>query len=286
MRLPLGWNAVKLEGDWHCGQALIADLQRPRLAVRWSTPRRRRAFRPEAWAEDAMKREIGEAEVADAHPAALADERAWQGAMTYLDRTHPARDVFLAFSRASGRCIQVTHHPQRPRDRVLPQVILPSLADSEREQEIAWAVFDLSCATPPGFSLQSHRLNAGDLSLSFASGRRRLAIRQIALASLALERMPLDRWIAAHQRTDQKHYRPSPLVSDVQAAGLSGRSRRMVRRRRFAWMRWLPRDIVTWALNDARRDRLVIVQASDESLAGDAARSVGWAGAASEPSLG
>jgi hypothetical protein len=167
---------------------------------------------------------------------------------------------------------------------VLPEVILPSLSDTEPGKEIAWAVFDLACATPPDFFLQSQRLNAGDLSLGFASGRRRLAIRQIALASLALERMPLDRWISEHQRADQKHYRPSPLVSDVQAAGLGGRSRRLSRRRRFAWMRWLPRDIVTWALHDGRRDRLVIVQASDELLAGDAARSVGWAGAASERS--
>ena len=49
----------------------------------------------------------------------------------------------------------------------------------------------------------------------------------------------------------------------------------MRRRRRFCWSWRLAKDVVTVALHDATRDHLVFVEASDEALARDVAKTVG-----------
>src|SRR5688500_543989 len=36
LRVPRSWNPVRLEGDFARGYALLADLDGPRLGVRWS----------------------------------------------------------------------------------------------------------------------------------------------------------------------------------------------------------------------------------------------------------
>ena len=75
-----------------------------------------------------------------------------------------------------------------------------------------WSIFELSCIVPASFRLTGQRLNAGDLSLQFTERRahrdgpprcffrRRLTVRQIAVAELALRRLPLDRWLAEQER--------------------------------------------------------------------------------------
>jgi hypothetical protein len=51
---------------------------------------------------------------------------------------------------------------------------------------------------------------------------------------------------------------------------------RVVRRRRFAMMWWLAREFVVLAEVDEKRDRLIIVDATNEALAERMLKSVGW----------
>ena len=81
------------------------------------------------------------------------------------------------------------------------------LTDTSANQELAWSAFDLSCKTPPGWRLQSQLLNAGDLSLTFEKERHWLLVRQIAVAHLALKRMPLAKWHESHRRKHERNYR-------------------------------------------------------------------------------
>jgi hypothetical protein len=278
LRVPTSWNPVKLEGDFAKGYALLADLDGPRLGLRWT------AIKAKSVTEDTLRRVIRDeagdeaADRAKRPPDPDTPDDAWDQ-LVHLDRNPPGRDVFVTWMAASERLLEVVYHARR-RDNVLVQEIIPSLADCSRLSRVPWAVFDLSCEVPAELALESHRLNAGDLTLKFGDARAFVNVRQLALAKLALRQKPLTAWLAEHQRARRLRYRavaqPEELVLDAndgrKLTGLVGRLRR---RRRFWWSWGWSREVVTFALHDEDRDRLVIVEASDEPLVRDVARTVG-----------
>src|SRR5439155_26647575 len=145
--------------------------------------------------------------------------------------------------------------------------ILPDVEDLDPVKAMPWAIFELSCMAPAGMKLAEQRLMAGDLSLSFADKQRSLSVRQIALAELALTRMALEKWLANQQQVEQKHYRsngqtkPMKILADNhELTGVLGHLRR---RRRFFWNRRLAGELITYALRDSGRDRLVLLQGND-----------------------
>lgn len=291
LELPRRWDAVKLEGDYESGYALFADLHRPRLGLRWGKARGRR-FDASGWAKQAMKEEVGSLAAQEARPVvpagAAEPEQAWTGSLMFTEPEPPGRDVWVARSKVSGRTVELVYHSRRG-EHMLADTVLPTLVDVPAAEPTPWSVFELSCIVPPGMQLERQQLNAGDLSLSFAgTGERRgadVTVRQVAVAQLALKRMPLDRWLLQQQRLQGKHYAPAGVSSDamVQVGGeggqrpLEGVKRRSRRRLRFGFMRWLPAERVTYALHDQVRDRLVLLDATDEQLLLDVAATVGWA---------
>src|SRR5438105_1427442 len=90
--------------------------------------------------------------------------------------------------------------------RAVAEMILPDVQDMDPDKAMPWAIFELSCIAPAGLRLAKQRLLAGDLSLSFADRTRSLVVRQIALAELALARMPLGKWLISQQQMEQKHF--------------------------------------------------------------------------------
>jgi len=279
MELPPRWNPLRLEGDFDHGSVLIADLHRPRLGIRWRRATGKR-FDAAAWAMQAMRDEVGKLAADEAKPLELPAGR-FAASSIYLEPQPPGRDVWLAFSRASGRCIQIVHHASR-RETILVGTILPTLEDlGGRDGPMPWAVFDLSCLAPAGMKLTGHRLNAGDLSLTFADKHRIVTIRQVALAELALKRKPLRQWLADQESRRHKYHRPIAEPTELELSSddgrrLTGLARTMVRRRRFFFLRAIWPELRTIALHDPQRDRIVIVQASDDALIHEAARGVGW----------
>ena len=142
---------------------------------------------------------------------------------------------------------------------------MPTLCDCA---DGAWAIFDLSCRVDAEMKLTEHRLNAGDLMLRFGD----VVIRQIALAEMALRRMPLEKWLGQHQRLHARHYRAGERSLDGVAAT-------MHRRRRFAWMRWIPPEMFTCAVHDAARDKLLLLSAPIRGTVETLAKTIGWADA-------
>lgn len=280
--LSEGWDPVRLEGDFAAGYALLADLHRPRLGIKWEAPSQRKLDAKKI-AHDALRDEIGA--LASAEAVDVDRGEGWQSCSLFTEREPPGRDVFVGYSTISRRLLQVVYHvPKGGRDRVLADSILPALADESGEAIQKWSVYELSCRVPREFSLQSQRLLAGDLSLSFAAdhGRRLLVVRQIAVAQIALQRTKLDQWLRRQQSLSRQQYRPSKVqepetVTTDDGRKLVGLRGTMHRRRRFFFLRNLPREQVTFALHDETRDRIVIAQSSEEETARTAIKSVGWA---------
>ena len=282
IELPEGWDPVRLEGDFAAGYALLTDLHRPRLGVKWETPAPRK-LDVKKIVHDAMRDEVGALATAEAADVDRGDR--WQACSLFTEHEPPGRDVFVGYSTISKRLLQVVYHvPKTGRDRVFADTILPALADQSDEAIQEWSVYELSCRVSREFVLQSQRLLAGDLSLSFAAnrGRRLLVVRQIAVAQIALQRTKLDQWLRRQQSLSRKQYRPDKVQEPEALATDDGRKLiglrgTMRRRRRFFFLRSLPREQVTFALHDEARDRIVIVQSSEEETARTAIQSVGWA---------
>jgi hypothetical protein len=157
----------------------------------------------------------------------------------------------------------------------------PGFSDSGREGELAWAAFDLSCVTAGGWRLASQRMNAGDLRLEFGRKSERMSVRQIAVAHLALKRMPLEKWLEEQSRPWMKRYRRVGEVAAISMPMSDGRvlegvSCRLERRKLMIWGSGMGAMYLA-VLHDAKRDRLIFVEAKDESRAEELACSVGWA---------
>jgi hypothetical protein len=282
VKTPEGWDPVRLEGDFNAGYALLTDLHRPRLGIKWETPSQRK-LDVNKILHDAMRDELGA--LASAEAAEVDRGEGWQACSLYTERDPPGRDVFVGYSTISKRLLQVVYHvPKVGRDRIFADSVLPALADESDETIQKWSVYELSCGVPREFSLQSQRLLAGDLSLNFEAerGRRLLVVRQIAVAQIALQRTKLDQWLRRQQSLSRKQYRPNKVqepesITTDDGRKLVGLRGTMQRRRRFFFLRHLARQQVTFALHDEARDRIVIAQASEEETARAAIKSVGWA---------
>jgi hypothetical protein len=271
LAVPREWNPVRIEGGWRSGFALFADLHKPRLGLRWGVVSGKRVD-ANVWTRSAIRDEIGVIAAREAR-AIPSDGGKFEASIVYPHPDPPGRDVWAGFSRATGRGVELIYHAQR-RDSVLEGSIVPTLCDCAVDQPTPWSVFDLRCVAPAGMRLKSHQLSAGDLRLAFAcaTSGRFASVRQIAVAKLALSRMPLKKWLAGEVRARLMHYAASNESVDVRHETTDGRalcgvSRTLKRRRRSFFMRWLPPELVTAALHDAARDRLVLVQAdSDERM--------------------
>jgi len=127
--------------------------------------------------------------------------------------------------------------------------------------------------------LKSHQLNAGDLSLQFVDRLATVRVRQIAVARLALLRMPLEKWVVQEQEIQSRFYRVKGAIDEVElhlADGVAQAKRGwQTRRKRFSFMRSVFPQSCTMAAHDVQRDRIVILQGSDESLLHEVASSVG-----------
>jgi hypothetical protein len=279
LSLPAEWNPVRIEGGWRSGFVLFADLHRPRLGLRWGVVGGKRVD-ANVWTRSAMRDEVGVIAAREARALPCDGDR-FDGSIVYPDPDPPGRDVWAGFSRATGRGVELIYHAQR-RDSVLEGSIVPTLCDCAVEEPTPWSVFDLRCVAPAGMRLKSHQLSAGDLRLAFAcAGTGRFAsVRQIAVAKLALARMPLETWLAGDVRPRLMHYAGSKQHVAVRHETADGRAlcgvgRTLKRRRRSFFMRWIPAELFAAALHDEARDRLVLIQSSDGDLMQKLAQTVG-----------
>jgi hypothetical protein len=274
LEIPRRWDPVKLEGDHTEGYALFADTLRPRLGLRWQTPKKKTD--PAKAVQAAMKNEVGQlaAEEARAVPS-LADT--WQFPLLFIEPQPPGRDVYSVYSQTSKRLLQIAYHAHR-RENILAGSILPTVSDFSLERAATWSIFDLNCVIPGGMKLKSHLLNAGDLRLTFADRFNEITIRQIAVAQLALQRQSLQNWIAGQQKTSRRYHRPTGIFTEtdltINARNLPAILSKMNRRRRYSLMWNQPRFYFTIGAHDTDRDRLILLHGTDESLLREIAHSI------------
>jgi hypothetical protein len=277
LQLPRRWDPVKLEGDHAQGYALFADALRPRLGLRWQSPKLTRKFDPEKSVRLAMRNEVGQLAGAEARLIDSADPE-MDYPLLYTEPQPPGRDVYSVFSRASGRLLQIAYHAHR-REHILAGSILPGLVDQPLDRSALWSIFDLNFIMPGGMHLQSQQLNAGDLGLTFADRYHQITVRQIAVAKLALQRLTLDQWISQQQKTRARYHRPTGefagLMLRIRGIDLPARVSHMRRRLRYAGLWGQHRLLTTIGVHDSARDRLILLQGSEDLILREIAGTVG-----------
>lgn len=260
--LPERWDPVKLEGDASKGMILLADLEHPHLGVRWQTLKKKAdAYKA---VERAMLDEVGSLAAKEAIPATPPGD-GWEHGLLYTEPDPPGRDVWVGFSRTTNRVFQLAYHV-RGRDRVLVDKLLPTLVDGTAGH---WSIFDLNYRLPATATLTKQRLNVGDLALEFEIDKKPFVVREIAAASVTLQRQSIERWLASHQSARKKHYRPieQPRPFEVNKDGqmIRGVARTITRRRRHFLLRRLAKTLVGVALHDESRNKILLYEAADEA---------------------
>lgn len=278
MEVPEEWAPARIEGDAQGGYVLLADLHGPRLGIRWKQIAGGKAAekRLAQEIESALRSEVGllAAKEAIALAPPVGD---WKNCLLYTENQLPGRDVWVGYSANSRRLLELVYHPAQ-RDRLLAETVLSSLSDQKPDAPMAWSIFDLSCRLPAGWKLQKQRLYAGDMALFFGQGRwQQLTVRQIAVAKMALQRRPLERWVTEQISWHGQYYRPGREDKTTIASDAAWRCFTATRRRRYCWMRWIVPTYPILARHDTQRDRLLIVEAPEQTLAREVLQSMGWA---------
>src|SRR5687767_3274860 len=101
---PDDWSPIKIEGDFDKGFVALADLDRQRLGVRWQ--RAKKNADPKQLVTDAMRGEVGALALAESIEST--SDR-WPAARLYVEPDPPGRDVWVGYSAATGRLVQIVY---------------------------------------------------------------------------------------------------------------------------------------------------------------------------------
>jgi len=141
--------------------------------------------------------------------------------------------AWYGFSASAGLGLELVASGQidtRQR-KALDEIVLPSLGATPAEAPSRWSVFEASFLSPAGFTLERAQLHVGDIALCLrARGGRRLLLRQVYPADLALSRRGLEAWLDHPPFREQRRFRrlgePQPWQATSFGRTLEGVLRR------------------------------------------------------------
>jgi len=84
--------------------------------------------------------------------------------------------------------------PNRVNLRQMSDLLASMRCHAEGEDQ-SWAAFDFAVEVPKEFELESHRLQAGLISLGFYHKNRRLVVDRLGMAHAVLKHTPMDRYV-------------------------------------------------------------------------------------------
>ncbi|MBN1516337.1 hypothetical protein JXA32_07190 [Candidatus Sumerlaeota bacterium] len=281
-RMPEDWRPVRIEGGWKNGLFVLSDAETPLLQIKWWRPGQKR-FNAAGWIEKRLhKMKAGPQAGGAPHPTDF-DSVAWAPGEPGV------RGFWYGYCASADMMLELVISPEasKSQSRRIQRGMLESMRASGVDEPVKWAVYAASFETPPGFELAEKHLHLGDVSLLLTAPKnRRMMVRQVYPAELALERRKLDRWmmqkVYQQARKYKPHEDPQPWTLDLASSCAEGLVRRG--RRRIAWpLGWIrPREAITAALHDADVNRLLIAEyeaprEADEAVLRSTLLAMNWA---------
>ncbi|KKL93852.1 hypothetical protein LCGC14_1870580 [marine sediment metagenome] len=199
--------SLTIAGSWRQGALIAGDGERPIVQVKWFRPRSKR-FNAQRWIRRRMKQSDGQTVPAEAEAAGFSVA----GWVTRKKPTGSApRRVWCGYAPGADLALEVLVNlgPETKHRANVGRRIVSSLRVSADDAPTPWAVFDASFISPPEFIYSRSRLNLGDIVLCLtAGGGRRLILRQVYPAGLALSRRALEKWLDDSPFPEHRKRRP------------------------------------------------------------------------------
>ena len=275
--VPPDWRPLGVDGTWQRGRMMVGGAAAPFVQVKWLRPRRRR-FRPERWARKRLGKVSAERADLDEGPPEGFDSSA-------LGRRAGGQVVWAGYAAAARLALELVVSADVPPPR--RRRVLSSLATGGASGRTRWAVFDASFVSPPTFVYRRSRLYLGDIALGLdAPGGRRLILRQVYPAGLALSRRDLPTWLRYPPFPERRTFHPKgdarPWSADSFGRRLDGVLLTGTRRWPMPVGLIAARRAAAGAVVDDRLDRLLLVEydaprEADEAVLARAVAEMNWA---------
>lgn len=256
LRMPTDWRPLRVYGDAAKGNMVIGDAASAIMQIKWRRHRSAR-FDPQAWLAR-RARAMGADERASGGDHEGFSATAWLPAAR--SKRGARRSIWYGFAPGPALMIEIVVSPAVAPAigrRIVPRV-LESLGARAASEPTRWAIFGSSFETPPGFAVAGQRLQLGDIALDLrARGGRRLLVRQVYPAELALKRRSIEKWLSVREFKERRVYRadaePTPCSLEAGA-------------RRFEGLEHTGRKVLAWPLGFVAPLRVARIIAHDKEL--------------------
>lgn len=254
MRVPDYWRVLRIQNQGRVQNMVVGDGDRGLLRISWRSVGAKFAARQ--WIERSIKDiGVGEAEAEDSNPHATV--AAWLPRATARDDGVGA--LWFGHFAQAGLAVECAVNGAAESGLVdqFAKHMLPTLRARPKGGATPWALHGALFESPAGYSLSRHNLLAGDLALELtATGSRRILLRQVYPACLALDRRTLRGWLRESPFPERRRFRSlgEPKREDdiyLQQG-----------RKAFGWpFHWIAAHSVLSGLqHDTERDRLLIAE--------------------------
>jgi hypothetical protein len=256
------WRPLRIAGSWSRGEMMIGTSAQALLQVKWWRPQalsmskwpRQKRFDAAAWIAARVKKDGRRLAVNAPSPARFAH-------IAWLPGQSGKASAWYGFAEHAGLVIEIVTNGSTDEALLhhIFEATLPSLAAAASDEPTAWSVFGASFEAPVGFVIAQHRINLGDIALSFTNtARDTLMLRQMYPAKLTLAHRPLERWIGESPFPTRLRNRADSETAAIERGGRTLLRRQGTRSLRFPLAFIRPAKTVNAACHDAERDRLLI----------------------------
>lgn len=264
MRIPSAWYPLQITGAHEAGAMIVGNSEMAMLQIKWRIAHPpRNASR---WAADRAKHIIKHPDI---HRCDV--PKGFDGAHLASDDSDLAesgRIVWCGAAISERLMLEIVMNGSAGKAAVksFAGVVLPSITVANDNGMTAWSIFDASFEVPSDAKLISRRLYAGDIMLSMGTPKgRKILLRQIYPATLALERRPMESWLADNTVRRTIRRINDMKISNADIPGMKGLSRAGMRRLPPPLSVFGERHTMALIAHDTGRNRLLM--AAEESPA-------------------
>jgi hypothetical protein len=274
VRVPANWRPLDIEGDWKRGRMMVGDSESAIFQISWRRPRWKR-FKPERWVRRALKRSVVKESDPQSGPSSP-DARCIAWIPGEMGQGF-GKTVWYGYSEKVRLLLEIVvgGPVEMKQRRPVAKKVIPSLEVFGPGDPTQWIVFDVGFELPPGFRCTERKLGLGDMALRFDTrGGKRLVVRQVYPAELALSRRKIERWLVNRPFKEQRRFRkledPRPWTVDSFGRTLEGMIVRGRKRLAFPFGRIRPRFSSAAAVRDPDLDRILMVEYDQPADDGEA----------------
>lgn len=250
------WRPLKIEGDHQKGAITVGSMDGPVFQLRWLRPPK--SYDAAEWIKKRCRAVAG-GQTSDDPPRpdgfAMAS---WVRSLAI--RQESEKTVWWGYAEPAHLLVEIllTNLCDDKTNAWFIRHALPKLTVAAATEDCPWSIYSSRCVIPPGYILRRQRLAAGDIALEFTADKgRRLLVRQVFPALLALQRRPYAGWLRDRVFKERRRFRKD--CETTREDGL-----------RMTWTGWkripfplgflLPRRWETVVAHDEYLDRLLIVE--------------------------